>query len=191
MADLVVGVGDMKLSDDPQTVLVTHSLGSCIGLAIYDPLVRVGGLLHYMLPESSLDRAKARENPYMFGDTGIPLLFKGAYDLGARLRVNGDEAATLHLIVPDELADRITADFLGLGDNRPDEEQKQDTIKEALNMIGGYMFSVQDKNASFELGIPEPLAQRELSPEGLSALKGNRVLVDTGTYPMAVAIDIG
>jgi len=82
--DIVVGVGDMKVSNDPEDVLVTYSLSSCIGLAIYDPVAKVGGLLHYMLPESSLDGSKARKNPYMFGDTGIPLLFKEAYRLGAK-----------------------------------------------------------------------------------------------------------
>lgn len=81
---LVVGVADMKLSSDPDAVLITYSLGSCIGLAIYDPVAKVGGILHYMLPESSIDQAKAKENPYMFGDTGIPLLFRGAYELGAK-----------------------------------------------------------------------------------------------------------
>lgn len=82
--DIVVGVGDMKVSNDPKAVLVTYSLGSCIGLAIYDQVAKVGGLLHYMLPESSLDEVKARKNPYMFGDTGIPLLFKSTYKLGAK-----------------------------------------------------------------------------------------------------------
>jgi len=82
--DLIVGVGDMKVSSNPEDVLATYSLGSCIGLIIYDPVVSVGGLLHYMLPESSLDGNKAKKNPYMFGDTGIPLLFKTAYQLGAK-----------------------------------------------------------------------------------------------------------
>lgn len=82
--DLVVGVADMKVSNDQANVLVTYSLGSCIGIAIYDPVVRVGGVLHYMLPESSLDRRKAQNNPCMFGDTGIPLLFKSSYKLGAK-----------------------------------------------------------------------------------------------------------
>lgn len=82
--DLVVGVGDMKISDNPEVALVTYSLGSCIGLAIYDPDAKVGGLLHYMLPESSLDQSKAQKNPFMFGDTGIPCLFKAAYELGAK-----------------------------------------------------------------------------------------------------------
>lgn len=82
--NIIVGVADMKVSNDPEAILVTHSLGSCIGLAIYDPVVKAGGLLHYMLPESSLDGRKAKKNPYMFGDTGIPLLFKETYKLGAK-----------------------------------------------------------------------------------------------------------
>ncbi len=82
--DVVVGVGDMGVSNNPEDILVTYSLSSCIGLAIYDPIVKVGGILHYMLPESSLDGRKAEKNPYMFGDTGIPLLFKEAYKLGAK-----------------------------------------------------------------------------------------------------------
>ncbi len=82
--NIIVGVADMKVSNDPESVLVTHSLGSCIGLAIYDPVAVVGGMLHYMLPESSLDGRKAQKNPYMFGDTGIPLLFKDVYKCGAK-----------------------------------------------------------------------------------------------------------
>ena len=82
--DVIVGVADMKVTNDPEGVLVTYSLGSCIGLAVYDPVAKIGGLLHYMLPESSLDAEKARKNPYMFGDTGIPLLFKSCYQLGAK-----------------------------------------------------------------------------------------------------------
>jgi len=82
--DAVVGVADMKVSNDQEQMLVTYSLGSCIGVVIYDPVVRVGGMLHYMLPESSLDRRKAQKNPSMFGDTGIPFLFKSSYKLGAK-----------------------------------------------------------------------------------------------------------
>ena len=68
---VVVGVADMKISNKPEEVLVTHALGSCIGVAIYDPKVRVGGILHFMLPESLLDSVKSQQNPYMFADTGL------------------------------------------------------------------------------------------------------------------------
>ncbi len=81
---LIVGVSDMKVSNDPKATLVTYALGSCIGVAIFDPVTKAGGMLHYMLPESSLDENKARKNPYMFADTGIPSLFKAVYTLGAK-----------------------------------------------------------------------------------------------------------
>ncbi len=80
---LIVGVADMKVSNDPTTTIVTFSLGSCLAVCVYDPAVRVAGLLHIMLPDSALDPAKAQINPFMFADTGIPLLFKEAYRLGA------------------------------------------------------------------------------------------------------------
>jgi chemotaxis protein CheD len=86
MSRLVVGVGDCRISSDPDTVLVTYALGSCIALAIHDPVAKVGGLLHFMLPESILDPDKAQRNPFIFADTGIPLLFQGAYELGGQKR---------------------------------------------------------------------------------------------------------
>lgn len=79
----MVGVADMQVSRGPDDSIVTYSLGSCIGLCIYDPVARVGGILHYMLPESRISPEKAAANPYMFADTGIPALFKKAYLLGA------------------------------------------------------------------------------------------------------------
>lgn len=79
----IVGVADMKVSNRQEESIITYSLGSCIGLVVYDPVVRVGGMLHYMLPESSIDKDKAAARPYMFADSGIPRLFKAAYQLGA------------------------------------------------------------------------------------------------------------
>ncbi len=80
----VIGVADMAVSNSPDELLVTYSLGSCVAVIIFDPVARVGGMLHYMLPESSLDAEKAQKNPCMFADTGITLLFRSSYKLGAR-----------------------------------------------------------------------------------------------------------
>lgn len=82
--NILVGVADMKISNDPDSVLVTHSLGSCIGVAVYDQAVHAGGLLHFMLPDSSINPVKAQQNPCMFADSGIPLLFKTLYQLGGK-----------------------------------------------------------------------------------------------------------
>jgi chemotaxis protein CheD len=81
---LTVGVADMKVSKKPNDVIVTHALGSCIGIALYDPIVKVGGMLHFMLPSSKDNEQKAQANPYIYADTGIPLLFKKMYTLGAQ-----------------------------------------------------------------------------------------------------------
>ncbi|WAC07073.1 MAG: chemotaxis protein CheD [Thermodesulfobacteriota bacterium] len=63
-------------------ILVTHGLGSCLGLMLYDPVVKVGGMLHAMLPLSSVNPQKAESNPFMFVDTGVRLLFKEMYAFG-------------------------------------------------------------------------------------------------------------
>lgn len=87
---LVVGISERAFSAQPGDLVVTHALGSCVGVAIHDPVAKVGGILHYMLPMSSLDKEKAAKNPFMFGDSGVPAFFQEAYALGAskdRLRV--------------------------------------------------------------------------------------------------------
>ncbi len=79
----VVDIADFQVSSEPDTTLVTYSLGSCIALTVWDPVVRAGGMLHYMLPESSLSPEKAKANPAMFADSGVPCLFQAVYELGA------------------------------------------------------------------------------------------------------------
>jgi chemotaxis protein CheD len=80
---LVVGVADMVVSNDPGAELVTYSLGSCLGITIYDPVKQIGGLFHVMLPDSKIAVVKATSAPFMFMDTGLPRLFHAAYNLGA------------------------------------------------------------------------------------------------------------
>jgi chemotaxis protein CheD len=83
MALLVVGIGDCKVSDNPLDILVTHALGSCIAVLLYDPVATVAGLLHFMLPDSNLDSEKACKLPSLFADTGIALLLRRSSQLGA------------------------------------------------------------------------------------------------------------
>ena len=90
MSLVVVGVGDCAVSKNCGDVLVTYALGSCIAVTMYDSVAHVGGLLHFMLPESKLDPAKAVKKPFMFADTGLTQLLKMVTDLGAvrrRLRI--------------------------------------------------------------------------------------------------------
>lgn len=80
--DVIVDIADLRVSADPACELVTYSLGSCIGVAVWDPEAHVGGMIHYMLPDSSIAPEKARANPAMFADTGVPALFRSLYELG-------------------------------------------------------------------------------------------------------------
>jgi chemotaxis protein CheD len=87
---IVVGIADCATSKDRDTSLVTYALGSCVGVAVFDPAASVGGLLHILLPESSLDAEKAARNPYMFADTGVVRLVDRCLQMGAaksRMRV--------------------------------------------------------------------------------------------------------
>jgi chemotaxis protein CheD len=80
---IAVDIADFAVSREPGASLVTYSLGSCVGVAIWDPVVCIGGLLHYMLPDSSISAGNAQRNPAMFCDTGVAALFRAAYELGA------------------------------------------------------------------------------------------------------------
>lgn len=79
---LIVGVADMKISDQDGDVIVTHALGSCLGIAVHDPVAKVGGLLHVMMPTSDINPDKARVNPYLFVDTGVPAFFQQVFARG-------------------------------------------------------------------------------------------------------------
>ncbi len=79
-----VGVADMKVSANKGDLIVTHALGSCLGIVAYDSAAGVGGLLHAMLPLSTIDPEKALQNPYMFVDTGFPRLLLECFKTGAQ-----------------------------------------------------------------------------------------------------------
>ncbi len=80
---IIVDISDAKVSRNSDDVIVTYSLGSCIGVALYDSVARLGGMLHYQLPESKIDKEKAQKNPFMFADTGMSLLINKLIELGA------------------------------------------------------------------------------------------------------------
>lgn len=78
---VVIGVGDMAVSNNSQSILTTYALGSCVGVMAYDPTVKVAGILHLMLPDSTISPEKAAGQPAMFADTGLPLLFRALIGL--------------------------------------------------------------------------------------------------------------
>jgi len=82
----VVGVGDAGVSSDPDVLIVTYALGSCVAVMLHDPVTKVSGMLHYMLPESTMSSEETHRRPWMFADTGISYLLRAALDQGADKR---------------------------------------------------------------------------------------------------------
>jgi chemotaxis protein CheD len=81
---VVVKIAGYTVSSNPDDQLTTYALGSCVAVIAHDPTCGVGGMIHIMLPLSTLNPEKAAANPAMFADTGLPLLFKALHDKGCR-----------------------------------------------------------------------------------------------------------
>jgi chemotaxis protein CheD len=79
---IVIGVSDANVSNNPEDILETYSLGSCIGVCLYDPTTTIGGMLHYQLPNSTMNPNRAKQNPLMFADTGMQLVFDKLLKMG-------------------------------------------------------------------------------------------------------------
>ena len=75
-----VGMADLNICKSPD-VITTLGLGSCIGLTLYDPVTKIGGMVHYMLPDST--QVRNNDNIAKFADTGIDELLKKVVAAGA------------------------------------------------------------------------------------------------------------
>ncbi len=104
----IVGVADYKVASDPGDMIVTHALGSCLGIAAYDPINKVGGLFHVMLPTATVNPDKALSNPFMFVDSGLPLFFRELYARGA-------EKKNIVVKIAGGAALRAKRDFFAIG----------------------------------------------------------------------------
>jgi len=80
---IVIGIGELAVTDNPHAVVVTHALGSCVAVCLWDSEAHVGGMLHFLLPDSKVNPLRAQQQPATFADLGIPLLFQAAYKIGA------------------------------------------------------------------------------------------------------------
>lgn len=80
---ILVGIAQMKISQDQDEILVAPNLGSCVGVAIYETNLHLAGLIHCLLPLSKSDLEKAQNNPCMYVDTGVALLLDQMFAHGA------------------------------------------------------------------------------------------------------------
>ncbi len=88
LTTIMVGLGEVKISKDPESVLACLGLGSCVAISAFDPVVKVGGMAHVVLPKS---HGKSRDKGARYADVAVPLLFKKLQECGAvdsRLVIN-------------------------------------------------------------------------------------------------------
>ncbi len=89
MKQINVGIGELAVSKNPEEKIKTFGLGSCVAVIVLDPKVRVVGLMHIALPDSSINPEKAEKQPAYFADTGIPYLLGEMAKLGSNPKGQG------------------------------------------------------------------------------------------------------
>lgn len=95
---VVIGIGGLVVRQSQAGVIVTHALGSCLGIAVYEKANRIGGMLHAQLPLSGQNPQRAAVAPTFFVDLGLRMLLQAVADLGAdrkKLRLTVAGAANM------------------------------------------------------------------------------------------------
>ena len=93
-----IGIGGLDVQTGNLGTIVTHALGSCIGVTVFDPVAHVGGMLHAQMPIAAKSPDLAKSDPGRFVDLGMQLLFQEAIAAGAekrRLRIAVAGAANM------------------------------------------------------------------------------------------------
>ena len=85
MNSKVVGIGEYFVSNDPEDIIKTFALGSCVAVIMYDKMKKIAGLIHIALPYSEISDEKREKLPGYFADSGIPLLIDEMKKKGALL----------------------------------------------------------------------------------------------------------
>lgn len=124
MADSIkIGIADMNIVTPPNKI-ATIGLGSCVGIAIRDTVLKTGGLVHVMLPDST--QVKSNHNIAKFADTGIPALVKQLEAAGCkRTRMEAKIAGGAQMF-----AFQNKTELLGIG------QRNVEASKAALKALG-------------------------------------------------------
>ena len=108
--------------------------------------------------------------------------------IGATLRFSGPIAGTYYLLIPAALARGVTANFLGFEADEVNDVQQKDTVKEALNMIGGYVLSTIEDSGRFSIDIPQIIAEEALHVDEIGKLQGEFLYIETEENRIAAGI---
>ena len=118
-----VGMADAKVTQSPG-ILTTVGLGSCVGIVLYDPLTKIAGLVHIMLPYS--DKISDNSNKLKFADTGIQILIEEMVKIGA----NSKRLISKIAGGAQMFSSKINSDIMNIG------ERNAIATKEVLGKLG-------------------------------------------------------
>jgi chemotaxis protein CheD len=165
---ICIGVGDMAASNDADSILATYALGSCIGVVAYDPVAKAGGILHLMLPDSSILPEKAAAQPAMFADTGLPEFFRLLASLRAeRSRLQLLVAGGAHMLMgqdPFRIGEsnwRATTDYLKANGHPVRHVEVGGTVNRSLTLeLATGVVTIRMPNSVHQISLAEePTAQ--------------------------------
>jgi len=157
---VVVGVGDMAVSNNANVTISTYALGSCVGIVAVDPQIQVGGMLHVMLPDSNLTPEKALKQPSMFADTGLRAFLRALYGLRAeRRRLRLFLAGGAHVL--------SGSDFFKLGE-RNIAAVKAFIARERLVVVSEELGGLNNRTLHFK--IKDAVVEMKL-PTGIKTIK--------------------
>jgi len=157
---VVVGVGDIAVSNNANVTISTYALGSCVGVVALDPVVQVGGMLHIMLPDSTLTPEKAARQPSMFADTGMRAFLRALYGLRADRR-------RLRLFLAGGANVLSGSDFFKIGE-RNMVAVKAFINRERLSIIGEELGGLNNRTLHFK--IKEGTVEMKL-PTGIKTIR--------------------
>jgi len=138
---LVVGISDMKLTKAPGTI-ITYALGSCIGICFYDPQVKLGALLHIMLPDAP-DRI---DNVMKYADSGIAETLKKMESLGGnRSRITAKIAGGAQMF-------SVPGDTAGLGNigKRNSDSVKMTLLRQRIRLLAADVGGTAARTVEFD-----------------------------------------
>lgn len=156
MSTLLVGVGDCKVTSEPGATLATYGLGSCIAVVLFDPVAGVAGMLHFLLPESSLDAQRAASQPDIFADTGIARLLRLVDPRG-----EGRRHLRLALVGGAQVADPAGAFHIG---KRNHQAARRLLWREQLLPVAEAVGGMVSRNVTFEVGTAQVWVREGGSP---------------------------
>ena len=85
-----VGIGEWVVCSNPDDLIKTYALGSCLAVIIFDSKIGIAGMIHIALPDSAIDPAKAKHTPGYFADTGLPMMIE-------EMKKRGSVRANIHV----------------------------------------------------------------------------------------------